>query len=115
MANAGGAWDNAKKIVETDLKEKGTELHMAAVVGDTPGGHLRLHSSVGYQHGVSINARAYKWQQCAKIQSHEILDATQRNHLLPATRRAPQATEHGFGGGRRRTAPTGGGSTRGFR
>jgi K(+)-stimulated pyrophosphate-energized sodium pump len=34
MANAGGAWDNAKKIVETELKQKGTELHAATVVGD---------------------------------------------------------------------------------
>jgi K(+)-stimulated pyrophosphate-energized sodium pump len=33
MANAGGAWDNAKKIVEVDLKEKGTELHASTVVG----------------------------------------------------------------------------------
>ncbi|MCX7934711.1 MAG: sodium-translocating pyrophosphatase, partial [Planctomycetota bacterium] len=37
MANAGGAWDNAKKIVETELREKGTELHAATVVGDTVG------------------------------------------------------------------------------
>jgi K(+)-stimulated pyrophosphate-energized sodium pump len=37
MANAGGAWDNAKKIVETELKMKGTELHAASVVGDTVG------------------------------------------------------------------------------
>src|SRR5207344_2165095 len=35
MANAGGAWDNAKKIVETELKAKGTDLHAATVVGDT--------------------------------------------------------------------------------
>ena len=37
LANAGGAWDNAKKIVEVDLREKGTELHAATVVGDTVG------------------------------------------------------------------------------
>ena len=37
MANAGGAWDNAKKIVEVDLKQKGTPLHAATVVGDTVG------------------------------------------------------------------------------
>ncbi|HEX7937852.1 MAG TPA: sodium-translocating pyrophosphatase, partial [Gemmatimonadaceae bacterium] len=37
MANAGGAWDNAKKIVETEMKAKGTELHAACVVGDTVG------------------------------------------------------------------------------
>ena len=37
MANAGGAWDNAKKVVEVDMHEKGTELHAATVVGDTVG------------------------------------------------------------------------------
>jgi K(+)-stimulated pyrophosphate-energized sodium pump len=37
MANAGGAWDNAKKVVEVDLREKGTALHAATVVGDTVG------------------------------------------------------------------------------
>jgi len=37
MANAGGAWDNAKKFVEVNLKEKGTPLHAATVVGDTVG------------------------------------------------------------------------------
>ena len=46
MANAGGAWDNAKKIVETDLKMKGTELHAATVVGDTVGDPFKDTSSV---------------------------------------------------------------------
>ncbi|AMV40757.1 sodium-translocating pyrophosphatase [Planctomyces sp. SH-PL62] len=46
MANAGGAWDNAKKIVETDLREKGTELHAACVVGDTVGDPFKDTSSV---------------------------------------------------------------------
>jgi K(+)-stimulated pyrophosphate-energized sodium pump len=46
MANAGGAWDNAKKIVEVDLKEKGTPLHEAAVVGDTVGDPFKDTSSV---------------------------------------------------------------------
>ena len=46
MANAGGAWDNAKKIVETELKAKGTELHDACVVGDTVGDPFKDTSSV---------------------------------------------------------------------
>jgi K(+)-stimulated pyrophosphate-energized sodium pump len=46
MANAGGAWDNAKKIVETELKLKGTELHDATVVGDTVGDPFKDTSSV---------------------------------------------------------------------
>jgi len=46
MANAGGAWDNAKKIVETTLKEKGTPLHAATVVGDTVGDPFKDTSSV---------------------------------------------------------------------
>src|SRR5258707_53517 len=46
MANAGGAWDNAKKIVETVLREKGTELHQATVVGDTVGDPFKDTSSV---------------------------------------------------------------------
>jgi len=46
MANAGGAWDNAKKIVETELKQKGTILHDATVVGDTVGDPFKDTSSV---------------------------------------------------------------------
>jgi K(+)-stimulated pyrophosphate-energized sodium pump len=46
MANAGGAWDNAKKIVEVELREKGTELHAATVVGDTVGDPFKDTSSV---------------------------------------------------------------------
>jgi K(+)-stimulated pyrophosphate-energized sodium pump len=46
MANAGGAWDNAKKIVETELKMKGTDLHDASVVGDTVGDPFKDTSSV---------------------------------------------------------------------
>ena len=46
MANAGGAWDNAKKVVEVDLHEKGTDLHAAAVVGDTVGDPYKDTSSV---------------------------------------------------------------------
>ncbi len=46
MANAGGAWDNAKKVVETELKSKGTELHAATVIGDTVGDPFKDTSSV---------------------------------------------------------------------
>src|SRR5262249_18207714 len=46
MANAGGAWDNAKKLVEVEFKEKGTPLHAATVVGDTVGDPFKDTSSV---------------------------------------------------------------------
>jgi len=46
MANAGGAWDNAKKVVEVDMKEKGSELHKATVIGDTVGDPFKDTSSV---------------------------------------------------------------------
>ncbi len=46
MANAGGAWDNAKKLVEVELKEKGTALHEASIVGDTVGDPFKDTSSV---------------------------------------------------------------------
>ena len=46
MANAGGAWDNAKKVVEVDLRAKGTDLHAACVVGDTVGDPFKDTSSV---------------------------------------------------------------------
>jgi K(+)-stimulated pyrophosphate-energized sodium pump len=46
MANAGGAWDNAKKIVEVELEAKGTDLHAATVVGDTVGDPYKDTSSV---------------------------------------------------------------------
>jgi K(+)-stimulated pyrophosphate-energized sodium pump len=46
MANAGGAWDNAKKVVEVDMKMKGTPLHDATVIGDTVGDPFKDTSSV---------------------------------------------------------------------
>jgi K(+)-stimulated pyrophosphate-energized sodium pump len=46
LANAGGAWDNAKKVVEVELKEKGSELHAASIVGDTVGDPFKDTSSV---------------------------------------------------------------------
>src|SRR5262249_43985337 len=46
MANGGGAWDNAKKLVEVDLKEKNTPLHAATVIGDTVGDPFKDTTSV---------------------------------------------------------------------
>ena len=46
MANAGGAWYNAKKVIEVDMQEKGTELHAASIVGDTVGDPFKDTSSV---------------------------------------------------------------------
>jgi K(+)-stimulated pyrophosphate-energized sodium pump len=46
MANAGGSWDNAKKLVEVDFKEKGTPVHAATVVGDTVGDPFKDTTSV---------------------------------------------------------------------
>ncbi|RLD90647.1 MAG: sodium-translocating pyrophosphatase [Bacteroidetes bacterium] len=46
MSNAGGAWDNAKKVIEVDMKEKGTDLHAASVVGDTVGDPYKDTASV---------------------------------------------------------------------
>ena len=55
MANAGGAWDNAKKIVEVELKEKGTPLHAATVVGDTVGDPFKDTSSVAHEPGHQVH------------------------------------------------------------
>ncbi len=75
MANAGGAWDNAKKIVETDLAAKGTDLHDASVIGDTVGDPYKDTSSVALnpvikfttlfgllavELAVSLNAQGYQ-------------------------------------------------------
>src|SRR5689334_24998928 len=46
MANAGGSWDNAKKLVEVDFKEKGTPVHAATVIGDTVGDPFKDTTSV---------------------------------------------------------------------
>ena len=55
MANAGGAWDNAKKIVETELKMKGTPLHDASIVGDTVGRPLQGHVVGGLEPGDQVH------------------------------------------------------------
>jgi len=49
MANAGGAWDNAKKVVETELRAKGTPLHDACVVGRHGGRSVQGHHSVAFE------------------------------------------------------------------
>src|SRR4029434_8992803 len=56
MANAGGSWDNAKKVVEVDLKQKGTPLHDAVVVGDTVGDPFKDTSSVGLNPVIEFTA-----------------------------------------------------------
>jgi hypothetical protein len=71
MANAGGAWDNAKKLVEVDLKEKGTTLHAATVVGDTVGDPFKDTTSVA-------------------LNDHQVLDA-----VRPARRRDRRADQGG--------------------
>ena len=55
MANAGGAWDNAKKIVEVELKAKGTPLHAATVVGDTVGRSVQGHVVGGDEPGHQVH------------------------------------------------------------
>ena len=55
MANAGGAWDNAKKIVEVDMRQKGTDLHAATVVGDTVGDPFKDTSSVAHEPGDQVH------------------------------------------------------------
>ena len=55
MANAGGAWDNAKKVVEVDLKQKGTPLHDATVIGDTVGDPFKDTSSVAIEPGDQVH------------------------------------------------------------
>src|SRR5262249_48271913 len=57
MANAGGAWDNSKKYVEVDLKEKGTPLHAATVVGDTVGDPFKDTSSVALNPIIKFTTR----------------------------------------------------------
>src|SRR5438105_11188115 len=57
MANAGGAWDNANKVVEVELKQKGTPLHDATVVGDTVGDPFKDTSSVALNPVIKFTTR----------------------------------------------------------
>jgi K(+)-stimulated pyrophosphate-energized sodium pump len=65
MANAGGAWDNAKKYVEVDLKEKGTELHAATVVGDTVGDPFKDTSSVAMNPIIKFSTGTQQKVRCS--------------------------------------------------
>src|SRR5207253_10134468 len=55
MANGGGAWDNAKKLVEVDLKEKNTPLHDATVIGDTVGDPFKDTTSVALHPSIKLS------------------------------------------------------------
>jgi len=57
MANAGGSWDNAKKVVEVDMKQKGTPLHDAVVIGDTVGDPFKDTSSVAMNPVIKFTTR----------------------------------------------------------
>ena len=78
MANAGGAWDNAKKIVEVELKQKGTPLHDATVVGDTVGDPFKDTSSVAMNPIIKFTTLFGLLAVELAVQ----LDGHQRNHAL---------------------------------
>jgi K(+)-stimulated pyrophosphate-energized sodium pump len=73
LANAGGAWDNAKKVVETELKAKGTDLHAASVVGDTVGDPFKDTSSVAMNPVIKFTTLF----GLLAVELAEILEATQ--------------------------------------
>ena len=79
MANAGGAWDNAKKIVEVELREKGTPLHEATVVGDTVGDPFKDTSSV------ALNP-IIKFATLFGLLAVELADNMKHNHYETACR-----------------------------
>jgi len=94
MANAGGAWDNAKKVVETELRAKGTDLHAASVVGDTVGDPFKDTSSVALNpvikfttlFGVlAVGLAIQLSQKAAGLDHHgnKILDAAGKQVLAP--------------------------------
>jgi hypothetical protein len=68
MNNGGGAWDNAKKIVEVDLKQKGTDLHAATVVGYRVGDPFKWNafSSAGVSTGIFIGYVVLNWKYLAE-------------------------------------------------
>jgi len=76
MANAGGAWDNAKKVVEVDLKEKNTPLHEAAIVGDTVGDPFKDTASVSLNPIIKFSTLfgLLATEICIQMKSHPIND-----------------------------------------
>ena len=124
MANAGGAWDNAKKIVEVELKAKGTPLHAATVVGDTVGDPFKDTSSVALNpvikfttlfgllavelavqaHGATPGPRsATCWRRCSSLASMRLRLALV---LRDADRRRRHESARGASGHRPRLQPT---------
>ena len=79
MANAGAAWDNAKKIVEVELKQKGTELHAATVIGDTVGDPFKDTSSVAMNPVI-------KFTTLFGLLAVELAVSMANNHGSPLTR-----------------------------
>ena len=113
MANAGGAWDNAKKLVEVDLKEKGTPLHAATVVGDTVGDPFKDTTSVALNPIIKFSTlfgllaveiavanpgdhalrrrRAVRWSRCSSSTARSTACASARTPPGPRSS-APHAT-----------------------
>ena len=84
MANAGGAWDNAKKIVEVDLHAKGTALHDATIVGDTVGDPYKDTSSVALNPVIKFTTLFGLLAVELAVQMAEQAGSTVVTHLLSA-------------------------------
>ena len=87
MANAGGAWDNAKKIVEVDLRQKGTDLHAATVVGDTVGDPFKDTSSVAHEPGDQVH-HAVRPARGGNRRDHDEPEPEDRHRRVLLPRRA---------------------------
>lgn len=83
MANAGGAWDNAKKLVEVDLKEKGTPLHSATVIGDTVGDPFKDTTSVALNPIIKFSTLFGLLAVEIAINANETATRDHRMHYMP--------------------------------
>jgi K(+)-stimulated pyrophosphate-energized sodium pump len=83
MANAGGAWDNAKKLVEVDLKEKGTPLHAATVIGDTVGDPFKDTTSVALNPIIKFSTLFGLLAVEIAINANETATRDHRMHYMP--------------------------------